>query len=307
MSSINMKLIIDKRETKIINYLKSKAIEFKELMLDLGDIIIEYDNIYGEKEDNSDNTTLKIIIERKTLSDLISSLRDGRYKEQKTRLLSLYKHDENVKICYILEGNYNTSLRGTLAQLHGCIISMIFRDNIHVINTSSIEETCSLILQLQKRMIKNINDFFKIKPNELSIKNEKTDPTIKTLIINDSSRMSHHTSSLVNNYVKPKRQDNITEDNCASLMLSYIPGVSIKTSCLIMSEYNNSLTLLCDNITKDIESVIYKLSELKHSDSNRRLGNKLAKRIVSFLTNNNYDNNNSNSNNRDNKLNTVDK
>ena len=78
-----MKLYIDNREPKsIINYInylhensKNKfIIEIKTL--DLGDYII-YDERYDKQI---------IIFERKSLSDLESSIKDGRYTEQSFRL-----------------------------------------------------------------------------------------------------------------------------------------------------------------------------------------------------------------------------
>ena len=290
---MTVNIIIDKREVKLIKYFQQNNIKFKSLMLDLGDIIIEYNSNINTEENN----IFKLIIERKTLSDLFSSLKDGRYREQKTRLLSLYGNDKNIKLCYILEGKYNNScsyLHGTLSQIHGCLISMLFRDDIYVMNTSTLEESYELILQLRKRILKNVNDFFNVNDNNLlsqKTSNPKdnsnnNDSTVKKLIIDTSTRgITHH--SLLNNYVKSKKQDNITENNCASLMLSYIPGVSIKTSSLIMNEYNNSIVKLCHQIVSDSDSVIYKLSELKHNDSNRRLGKKLAERIVLYLNNSN--------------------
>jgi ERCC4-type nuclease len=61
-----MKLIIDSRESKLIEACQSIAKDIEQIItksLDLGDIIIQ----------NED----KIIIERKTISDLISSISDG--------------------------------------------------------------------------------------------------------------------------------------------------------------------------------------------------------------------------------------
>ena len=78
-----MKLYIDNREPKaIIDYLefinnnsKNKVnIEIKSL--DLGDYVL-----YDEE-----NERIIIIIERKSLSDLESSIKDGRYNEQSYRL-----------------------------------------------------------------------------------------------------------------------------------------------------------------------------------------------------------------------------
>ncbi len=69
-------IIIDNREHHLINLLEDNEITIEKKNLDLGDIIIIKENY-------------KILIERKTISDLCSSIKDGRYKEQKIRFNKL--------------------------------------------------------------------------------------------------------------------------------------------------------------------------------------------------------------------------
>ena len=71
-----MKLVIDNREPKeLITALQNRVDSVSLENLEIGDIIIKNDN----------NKTI-LIFERKSLSDLISSIKDGRYKEQSFRL-----------------------------------------------------------------------------------------------------------------------------------------------------------------------------------------------------------------------------
>ena len=74
-------LEIDYREKKLIEQFKNNKNNKNNQNyiisnLDIGDIIIKY------------NEYITYIIERKTISDLCSSILDGRYREQKERLLS---------------------------------------------------------------------------------------------------------------------------------------------------------------------------------------------------------------------------
>ena len=87
---MTIEILIDNRETKLKqHFLNLPYIKIQNL--ELGDIIIKY-------EDE--------VIERKRLDDLASSIKSGRYKQQKIRLLSTYpKH----KILYLIEGNLNQS------------------------------------------------------------------------------------------------------------------------------------------------------------------------------------------------------
>ena len=74
-------------------------------------ILIKYDN------------ELLLIIERKTLSDLASSVKDGRCKQQKIRLLNNFpKH----KICYLIEGDLNKSKMITYRRIENVYIKLLF-------------------------------------------------------------------------------------------------------------------------------------------------------------------------------------
>ncbi len=63
-----------------------------EIIFVLGDIIFYY------------NDEIRYVIERKTICDLYSSIKDGRYKEQKARLFNNYAKNQ---IIYLLEGSIN--------------------------------------------------------------------------------------------------------------------------------------------------------------------------------------------------------
>ena len=77
-------IIIDNREQKIKQKLTVEKYPFISYEnLELGDILVKYDN------------ELLLIIERKTLSDLASSVKDGRYKQQKIRLLNNFPKHKN--------------------------------------------------------------------------------------------------------------------------------------------------------------------------------------------------------------------
>ena len=92
---------IDIREPDLlqqINHLTSTIPIFKNLTiksetLPIGDIII------------GDDTTERLIIERKSVSDLLASIKDGRYEEQSYRLNGLSHHNHNI--IYLVEGDVN--------------------------------------------------------------------------------------------------------------------------------------------------------------------------------------------------------
>ena len=138
-------LYLDNREHQLINLFnnvnKTNIIQSNLITknLDIGDIIIEY-----HPSDNQINQTSKnrLILERKTIPDLISSIKDGRYHEQKIRLLSCQSSD--TIIGYIIEGDINQTIQHnntdlTKSQIYGMFISNIFRDKRSEEHTSELQ------------------------------------------------------------------------------------------------------------------------------------------------------------------------
>jgi len=143
---------VDFREEKIIKELETQNIEFSKTRLDVGDFVI--------------NSIL--IIERKSVRDLIASIYDGRYKEQKERLKKSSEH-----ILYIIEGFSNESI------IKSSILSILLRDKISVIQTSDHIETVEILKLLQKKIS---NDFFNTMNNVIQIpKTQSKDVYIKQL------------------------------------------------------------------------------------------------------------------------------
>ena len=87
---------VDYREKKLIKILKSllEVHEFKNITIDVKNTR-RYNNKNEEKE--------FMIIERKSLNDLASSIKDGRYREQSYRLTNTPLH--NHRIVYLIEGD----------------------------------------------------------------------------------------------------------------------------------------------------------------------------------------------------------
>ena len=92
---------IDTRELALLQQINNqislipvfKSLKIQSETLPIGDIII------------NDETEDKIIIERKSVNDLLSSIKDGRYEEQSYRLNGLNHHNHNI--VYLIEGDVN--------------------------------------------------------------------------------------------------------------------------------------------------------------------------------------------------------
>ena len=85
--------------------------------MQIGDIIISSDT-HPDKS---------IIIERKCVPDMLSSIKDGRYKEQKLRLQA-EKHQSNGNkiICYLIEGScQDVRYPNEKKVFHGSFLSLV--------------------------------------------------------------------------------------------------------------------------------------------------------------------------------------
>jgi ERCC4-type nuclease len=119
----NIQVIIDYREKELYNACKSyiekiphyKCIRLISENLPLGDIIIK--------------TTIeeKLIIERKSLNDLSSSIKDGRYEEQSYRLSNSNIHNHNI--IYLIEGDIQKYKIGLSSNNKDIIYSAMFSIN----------------------------------------------------------------------------------------------------------------------------------------------------------------------------------
>ena len=269
------KIIIDNREIKLIALFEATAFNYSVSQLDIGDILI------SSIKPNEDNKII-YIFERKTIEDLIASVKDGRYKEQKVRLNSIVERGDARKFFYIIEGSTDNLFKTEQAIYQGSLISMVIRDGISVIRTKNINETYDIITRLLQRMDKAYSenkDEFNIftsnsNPDEISVLNSNP--------VSSTSYLEH---------IKIKKNANITPKICNILALSNIPGVSNKIAETILSHYNNSIfTLLKEYEAIDMldEPEELKLKKKENMICNislgiRKVGNVISKRIYEYL------------------------
>ena len=125
---------IDNREPIIINEYFSKSINSTNSTnnlittrlknLEQGDFIIR---------DQDENILL--IIERKTISDLLSSVKDSRYSEQSERYSQL--DIPSNKIIYLIEGDYQNFHKDSIEfkTIYSCIFSLSYNKGFTVLFT----------------------------------------------------------------------------------------------------------------------------------------------------------------------------
>jgi len=232
-----VKVEIDYREKHLIElFNKNNNDNYDIKTLDIGDILIK----------NNDGDIL-YVIERKTVNDLSCSILDGRYNEQKQRLLSNYNTNN---IIYIIEGEnktYNKSV--PYKTILSSILSMSLRDNINIIRTYNIEETYNTILLIK----------IKIEKNKLECK--KYD-------------------MVENNIIKPKKKDNMDENMYYIAILAQIPGCSVT----IAKEISNNIKSLLELYDIYINNKTEIIKEIK-INGKRKIGEKLTNKIFKYLFN----------------------
>lgn len=240
-------LLIDFREREFINNL-AKYIEIRNdeemqvrikniniickiSSLPIGDFIIEKDNVP------------KLIIERKTLTDLSSSIIDGRFREQKARLLDSIQ-DPN-KILYIIESNVGKT---TISKdtMESAMINLLFKHNYKMLQTGSNDDTFNNVLLLYKKI--QGNEFCDVKND---IKN---------------------TCKMITKSEKMKQYIFINQ-------LCLIPGVSESIAKVINDKYMTMANLINEwNKIDDIQGKEKMLIDLQITEK-RKIGKALSKKI----------------------------
>lgn len=238
-----MKIKIDIREKEIIKLLNCEEKYIIE-QLDLGDIIY-YD----------DNDVPLCIIERKTVKDYAASIRDGRYRDQTKRLLDYRKTVEGLKVIILIEGdipedNDKCINKVSMKTIKSAILNKIFRDNVFILNTRTVEDTVHYIKVIEDKII------------AYSVGNN-TEPPENT---------------------KLKRSSNMTPELCFVHQLSQIPGVSLKIARSIADKYKNMNELVTNY--NDVDKQPLFLSAIPLIGGKRKVGKVVSNRIYEYLIQN---------------------
>ena len=183
---MTLHLRVDNREHDLVRYLGDLDIEPVVVPLEVGDIEFEWNQN-------------KIILERKSLSDLKASIRDGRYREQKGRLRTA-----TASAGYIIEGGFAIGQEDS--SVVGAVLNTLLRDRMMVLFSANTRETALYIREIWKRIQMEPGKYFEGAAGGGGNSNDWIH-TVKT---------------------KVKRIENIDPATSTLMMLSQIPGVSAK-------------------------------------------------------------------------------
>lgn len=229
-------MLLDCREHALIKLLPTAPTR----QLPIADIWIGVQDASGTPLPNS------VLIERKSIRDLEASMLDGRYREQRQRLLS-YCQQTSSQPLYIIEGSYYSSTgRISPPDLMKAVARIQFKHRIAVIQTSTTAETSQAISALSTYWHADPTNF--LPPTEQA-------RAIDTIHVN-------------------KKVNALDPRAFTVAAISQIPGVSVKMADDILTQFHTFSELLAAD-----EKYI---ADIKQT-SGRRIGPVVAKRIVELL------------------------
>lgn len=282
---------VDNREEELIKKIKQlvlfipifKDIKVITVNLPIGDVIIS-----DEKED-------KIIIERKSLNDLLSSIKDGRYEEQSYRLNGVNHHNHNIY--YLIEGDINKyngfkENKTDKMTLYSSIFSLNYYKGFSVMRTLSIDETalfiCNTTTKLKKSEVAGRKPFYQTnqnnQTNQTNQNNQNTENNQIELCDSEYNNIVSELEQTSKDYVsvvKKVKKDNITPNNIGEIMLCQIPGISSVTSIAIMEKFK-TIPNLIEEVNKN-EECLHNISYINTKGQTRKINKTSVINIIKFL------------------------
>jgi len=269
-----MRVIIDQREADLYDKCDaydmalskpSYAVISKDV-LHIGDVLIQND----EEKD-------VLLIERKTFSDLLASIKDGRYEEQSYRLLNSSGFPPH-SVIYLIEGMFS-QLRSPLEKkiIYSAITTLQYFKGFSVYKTSSVAESAEWIMtmadKIERNFLKNKVPYYLTEPfrRYFTPQNEN-----QVLTETEMSKTSAEYCTVV----KKVKKDNITRNNIGEIILCQIPGISSTTAMAIMEQYADFYSFyfsICENpeIMKEIT--------LETNGKKRKISKKVVESIHQYL------------------------
>lgn len=231
-------LVIDHREHALLKAFEDAKIEVQVKALDIGDVHILV------------NGTVSFVIERKTVADLESSIKDGRYSEQKARASASASSDGGVFL-YVLEGSASFSFEDASTRskmLTSAVLNTVFRDKHAFIFTKDVKETMRFLMCMASRAPKY-----------------ETEPP-----------KSYETCLALQQSVSSKKKENIDKSRCFIHQLCCIPGISIKKAESIVSTHQ------VETMSGFVEKMKEQPHAVKFFKDTPGIGNVLAKQIYEY-------------------------
>jgi ERCC4-type nuclease len=248
-----IEIVIDDREQKVIpffnGYNMPPNITFNVARINHGDYSIIYKN------------HILFVIERKTWTDLASSLRDGR-KENNKKLLKI-REETKCQLIYLIEGNPIPSSNKVFSRvpykaLRSHLDHLAFRDGIHMVYSKDTEHTVERIVELVK-------NYLTITPSPLIALDIKDADTKKDIDRRNTDELKKdggesYKSGEIHEPPEPhiektpieilKEKVPISDDVVIYKIWCCVPNITEKTACLFINKGYHISDLILGKLSK---------------------------------------------------------
>jgi len=265
-----MRIIIDNREHDLIekcNFKVSNEPNYATIetdVLHVGDILFKTD----EGKD-------VLLIERKTLQDMIASIKDGRYEEQSHRLKYASGFSSH-NVIYLIEGMFST-LKNPLEKklILSAMTSLLYFKGFSTIRTSGLQESADFIIhmadKIDRNFVKGILPWYLSSPIKCDLEKEgeekekegeeKEGEEEKEEKEGEEEKGEKELQQppIYAGFVKKVKKENITPDNMGEILLCQIPGISSQYAQSILKHFDSFSNLLTEvkNGTVNFENILY--------------------------------------------------
>jgi len=230
-------------------------IKMEEKSLPIGDIII-----YNDKAEEI------IIVERKTMKDLASSIHDGRYREQSFRLDACKLPNHNIY--YLIEGTLlSLGHRFEKKTILSSLTTISYHKGFSLYRAATVSESAEWLVRMADKL-------------------HRTD---KPAYYSDASiNRNNNENNDASDYVsvcKRVKKNNITVENIGAIMLMQIPGVSSESAKTVMLKHKNIKNLI--KILEEDPNALDALRQKTKTGKERKLNKTVKSNIYNYLVANN--------------------
>ncbi|KAG2197998.1 hypothetical protein INT47_004965 [Mucor saturninus] len=282
-------LVLDSREIQMKNdrdYFQRKlaenGVKFITRSMDLGDVIWIARKI-GNTNQNEE-LFLDYVVERKRLDDLVSSIKDGRYTEQKTRL----KRSGAKKVMYVVE-EYNRAdaVNFGIQAVQTAMSSLQIIDGFFLKTTEGVDETIAFFVSVTKlihQIYKNtvlytIPGHIITRQNYLSLKKAFKDKSNRHVTEKSAYLITYPMFSQLNT-----KNGGTTVHEIFIRMLSTIQGVNAERALSLIKIYPtpNALLKAYNGKTPQQGKILAK-EATQHEIGRRRWALKISERLYNLF------------------------
>ena len=245
-----LECLLDSREQSLWEDLQQYplSIPTRVSMLPIGDIVIQ-------KQQDEGNEIL-LMIERKTVRDLVQSLKDGRYHDQRKRWLEFRTQSPNSFVSLWVEGDLlATPMDETVrSSLINSLLRLQSKSNILIHHVRSRD---AFLKSLRVVVDKFEKDPYHLVPDGTI---QKAAPDVN-----------------MNQYRKSAHSQEQYWQDCLTL----IPGVSSHTAQKIQILFPTIMSMI-NSVENNTRHTLEQISEIRVSEK-RKVGDKLAQKIIQYM------------------------